>query len=257
MKSIFIFLFTAQALFAAPVEVLKEDGVTISFEKTGDDSQVKKFKDDVVPKVKTIINAISQDFGQGAQNNAKIFFYSPETYAKKFPSQVRNNISAFYDGTAVYASADNELSHSLENTLRHELTHLILGQNFCNEIPNWVNEGLAVYEERKNTIDSTPIFVDYNTIVVAKQQGNMMPLKTLEGASIFHREKGTEPSKLAYRISYVAAYELIQKSGMDSMRQYLSAVCKTKKTDDEFSANFGMTYEKFNEYLVEISEKKT
>ena len=246
------------AVHAEPVEVVTVGHVTVSFEKTGDAGQIEEFKKNIVPKTSAILDSLASDLGSSPDSaSAKIFFYSPQTYATKFPDTVASQIPAFFDGSAVQARADNEITVLMESTLRHELTHLLIAQNYGSKIPTWLNEGLAVYEERKNTIDSTPIFTDYNTIVVAKQQNNMMSLERLEGSGIFLRSQGTEPSKLAYRIAYVAVYELIQKSGMDSIRQYLTGLKKGRDARAEFGVVFGTPYEKYTDQLVEIAQKKS
>jgi hypothetical protein len=243
---------------AEPLEVLKEGNVVVSFEKSGDEEQIKAFKSDILPKVKSILGRLTSDLGVAPNaSEAKVNFYSHATYATKFPQAVSQSISAFYNGAEVNASIDTEITPALENLLLHELTHLILGQTFGRKIPAWVNEGLAFHEERKNTSEPAPMFVDYNTIVVAKQKGELISIDKLEFGTIFHRDLGTGPAAMAYRTAYVAVYELIQKSGMESMRRYIAAVSKGGAAPSEFAIAFGMSYEKFTDFLVQQATKKT
>ncbi len=41
------------------------------------------------------------------------------------------------------------ISPNLQYIIRHEYTHILLGQAIGNNLPRWLNEGLAMYEERR------------------------------------------------------------------------------------------------------------
>ncbi|MFH1017693.1 MAG: hypothetical protein V1798_05850 [Pseudomonadota bacterium] len=246
---------------AQKIQTLEEEsgGIRISFEVTGDESQVRQFKAHALPETRSILEALASDFGVGGASQAAIYFYSPETYHQKFPKTVDTRMGAFYDGKAVYARADNELTYDLRRTLRHELTHLVLAKNF-GPLPAWLNEGLAVYEERQTApdpVDRAPNSHEYNTIFINKQDKKTVPFDQLENSAIFNRSQGLIPAGDAYTTAYIAVYELIQKSGTDAMRQYLAAIGKGKNPRAELQVYFGIAYEKMNEFLAQIAAKKS
>jgi hypothetical protein len=255
-------LLLASQAHAQTAKMVQEesDGVRITFEVTGDESQVQEFKAHALPETKSILGALTADFGGPAgASKADVYFFSPETYHAKFPRTVDSRTPAFYDGKAVYARADNDMNYDLRRTLRHELTHLVLHKNF-GSIPAWLNEGLAVYEERQIAVDAVeraPNQHEYNTIFINKQDGKILPFDQLESSAIFNRSQGLIPSGDAYTTAFIAVYELIQKAGMDGMRQYLAAIGKKKDYKAELQAYFGIAYDKLNQYLAEAAAKKS
>lgn len=252
-----LILTTTFSAWAAPVEVLSDGGVQITYEQTGDKGQIEAFRKAVLPAVAQILSDLKGDLGiTKSVSHASVFFYSPETYAAKFPQTIEKQIPAFYDGSAVHAKADNDMDHSLKTTLRHELTHLLLREAY-GILPGWLDEGLAQVEERKISADPIPSWVDYNTIVIAKQDGKFLPLEELDSNAYFGRSQGTVAAGLAYTTAFVAVSELKSKNGMDALRTFLSAISTGKEKRAAFEATFGMTYAKFNEVLVETSRKKT
>ena len=76
-------LLGAIGAYAEPVEVLTEGGISVSFEKTGDESQIRAFKQSILPEVKSILQELASELGGEAKTNAKLYFYSPETFGKK------------------------------------------------------------------------------------------------------------------------------------------------------------------------------
>jgi len=236
---------------------LSESGISVTFEQTGDASQIGEFKKNILPEVKNILSDLTRDLGDMPSNsNVKIFFYSPETYHAKFPRTIATRIPAFYSREGIQARADNDVDYSLKTTLRHELTHLIVDTHY-GRVPAWMNEGLAVYEERLISVDPAPHNIDYNTLVIAKQDGKYLSLETLDSQSYFGRDHGTVASGLAYTIAYVAVYELKQKSGMDTIRSYLKSVGAGKNPRAQFESAFGMSYAAFNDFLLKTSGEKS
>ena len=255
--ALFLLFIPSPSAFSESVEVLSDGGISVRFEKTGDQDQVESFKNTILPEVKSILSDLSSDLGTPAPaSGVKISFYSPDTFGKKFPQTINTQIPAFYGRDGIHARADNEVNHILKTTLRHELTHLMIDKNY-GLVPAWINEGLAELEERKITVDPEPHNIDYNTLHIAKQDGKYIPLENLIGQGIFGRSHGTVASGLAYTTAFVAVYELKQKSGMDSIRRYMEAVGKGKSPKDEFETVFGLSYEKFNEQLLKTAAEKS
>jgi len=257
--NLFILIFILpRPAWSGPTHVLTEDGVTVYFEESGDEEQIKEFKKNILPATQEIISTLSTDLGTSdLSRGAEIHFYAPETYYKKFPDAAEKKIPARYLGGVIHARADNDVDLSLKKTLRHELTHLLLNQSY-RKVPGWLNEGLAVYEERKISVDPVPNNIDYNTIHMSKQNGSYRPFLTLQGGGVFGRDHGTVAAGYAYTFAYVSVYELIQKSGMDSIRTLLKSISGGKETKLAFESAYpDLTFDKFEEYIFEVSKKKS
>jgi hypothetical protein len=251
------------ALLGAPaargenLEVLSKGGITITFEHSGDKQQIDAFRRAIVPEVEAILASLVAELGvPAAPAQARLSFFSPETFHSKFPQTIDTQIPAFFDGNVVNARADNDVNFALKRTLRHELTHLLLHKN-VGRIPSWLHEGLAVYMERMITSDTRPNEIDYNTLHVAKQDGIYIPLEKLEAQHTFNRSEGVGTSRLAYTIGYVATYELIQRYGMDSMRKFLAAAGMGRPTASAFVDTFGLAMDKFDAVLLEAAAKRS
>ena len=235
----------------APVEVLREGGVKVSFEKTGDFGQIEAFRKSILPAVKEILSALNSDLGAGSgATEAEVYFYSPQTYHAKFPGTAEANVPAFFRAGEVHARADNDVNHALLRTLRHELTHLLIDKNYGGAVPTWLNEGLAEYQERRITVDPEPNSIDYNTLVIARQDGTFLPLSRLEASSLFLRSEGTVMSRLAYTTAFVAVSELIRRHGMSAVRGLLEAAKEGRSVAGEFERRIGMSYGRFEEELI-------
>ena len=256
--ALLLFILSTSLAAGAAMEELKEGALVVRFEKTGDEDQVRRFRRDVLPTVSKILKDVASDLGVSSSMQAKVNIYSPETYHQKFPHTVDTRIPAFYQTgrKEMHARADNDVNHALKSTLRHELTHLVVDTAY-GRVPSWLDEGLAVMEERKISVDPKPHNIDYNTIYIANQDGKYISIKQLSSSGIFGRSHGTVRSGLAYTMAFVIVHELKEKNGMHSIQRYLKDLKKGDDPARAFQSNFGMSYEAFDQYLVETSRKKS
>lgn len=111
-------------------------------------------------------------------------------------------IGGLFDGIIRVAASTIEGENSrLRNILYHEYTHALLYKKLRNNLPNWLNEGLAQYEEPVKTA----VLSDEITILKKlKNQNSLIALPDLDRA-LTHRE-----NKEQLRIAYLEAKLLVQ-----------------------------------------------
>lgn len=103
--------------------------------------------------------------------------------------------------------------------LYHEYMHVVVRDIVGNNVPAWLNEGLAEVAERHVT--AAPVEV----LPLARQQDKLLPLQALEQS--FHKLEGMQVA-LAYEQSYAVVSFLIERYGWHNVRDLLFALREHK-----------------------------
>jgi hypothetical protein len=125
--------------------------------------------------------------------------------------------------------ADSLRSADTEDTVRHELTHLVTGQavkgGFANLLPLWLNEGTSVYSQ-----------ADPGEFARALQQSiandSVVPIQVLESS------RGVDVG-LFYGESYGIVKYLVQSGGPAKFAQLLSSLKSGQSMDQALQAVYG------------------
>jgi len=122
--------------------------------------------------------------------------------------------------------------YDLRKIFIHELAHILLGSTFRDNehIPQWLNEGVAMYESREWS------FTRVSTITQAVLTDSLLPLSEITHAFPMEREK----AELAYCQSFYLISFLISKYGKKRFHDFIRYYSRERMLEDAFLKVYGM-----------------
>jgi hypothetical protein len=126
-----------------------------------------------------------------------------------------------------------------QRAMTHELTHNVVNQetyNPYNEIPVWLNEGMAMYSEG----DLTPQFS--TPLVRAIQTDNLFSVRSISSPFSAYADK----ANLAYAQSYSLVDYLIKQHGSDKMLELFNTFKQGSAYDMAFQKVYGFNMDGLN-----------
>lgn len=160
---------------------------------------------------------IGIDFGRAyPPAPIQVTLYSPEEFSET--TQMGEHVGALYDGVKIRVSVldaqgkhiDNE---ELRRKLRHEYVHVVVRHLAKDNVPWWLNEGLAETLSR----DLDPADFDY--LRRASQEGLLFSLQELSPGQLNRLE--VDALKLAYQQSHATVAYLKKKFGLAKLSNLL------------------------------------
>jgi len=139
---------------------------------------------------------------------------------------------AFPDENIVIMGTSGSDSNWDKNTVIHELTHVLVGHltfSCLSYVPQWLNEGLAVYSE--GPLDSQ----FQGPLDQAIQNDNLLTIRSISGAF----SEVASKADLSYAQSYSVVNFLIETYGQDKMTALLVALRDGATTDDALTQTYG------------------
>jgi hypothetical protein len=155
---------------------LADDRVTLYWYEGGDE-----FGQALFERATFALDTLQEDIGIGLERPIKIFIYGNH---KDLLSAISSNAQEWTGGQAftehgvvVIGIAPRQLDWGL-NAMTHEMTHLVIHQatdNPYGDLPRWLDEGIAVYNENRDELDEDfrPMFEQ------AVANDSLMTLRTL------------------------------------------------------------------------------
>ena len=133
--------------------------------------------------------------------------------------------------------ATNGKGIDLSKVFKHEFTHIALGKAFSKreEIPLWLNEGLAMYESREWD------FSRVSAITRAVLTGSLIPLSEI--TRLFPLE--ANKAELAYSESFYLISFLISQYGKENFHRFLREYSGGKGLKDVLTEVYGIKWEEF------------
>jgi hypothetical protein len=130
-------------------------------------------------------------------------------------------------------------SIDLGKILKHEFTHIALGKAFSKreEIPLWLNEGLAMYESREWDLSRI------STITRAVLTDSLIPLSEI--TRLFPLE--ANKAELAYSESFYLISFLISQYGKENFHRFLKEYSGGKALKEVLREVYGIKWEDFEE----------
>jgi hypothetical protein len=130
----------------------------------------------------------------------------------------------------------------LRKIFKHEFTHIALGKTFSKreEIPLWLNEGLAMYESREWD------FSRVSTITRAVLTDSLIPLSEI--TRLFPLE--ANKAELAYSESFYLISFLINRYGKESFHTFLREYSGGKGLKDVLAEVYGIKWEELEEKWI-------
>lgn len=199
------------------------------------------------------LNTLETDVGVALENPINIFIYGNHQDllgALRASAQEWTGGVAFTEfGVVIIGIAPQQLDWGL-NAMTHEMTHLVIHQatdNPFGDLPRWLDEGIAVYNENQDGLDD-----DFRAIFErAVEKNELMTLRTL--SSPFPGDPML--ANLAYGQSGAVVKYMIDTYGSDKMAELLNIFAEgalydealeqalglnTDQLDNEFRASLGL-----------------
>lgn len=152
--------------------------------------------------------------------------YTAEDFSKA--TQLGEHVGAVYDGTIRIPFTDRqgrELDPAeMKRRLYHEYTHVVVRHVTGDNVPWWLNEGLA--EEFSNEL--TPS--DMDTLRAVYNGGNALPISALEQHQLQRLEPG--PLHIAYLQSHATVRHLSRRYGQQRLRMLLDKLAQGQTIGD-------------------------
>lgn len=196
------------------------------------------FGDSLFRQANKALNQLEQNVGASIDRPIKIFIYGTHDdllSALSVSSQEWTGGVAYSDyGVVVIGVRTDNLDWGLK-AMTHELTHLVIHQatdNPYGDIPRWLDEGLAVYNEDPNGLDE-----QFNErFMTAVNSDSLMSLQTL--SSTFPADP--EAANLAYGQSGAVVHFIIDTYGSEAMAKLLAIFSEGELYDNALQEAFGV-----------------
>jgi hypothetical protein len=212
---------------------LESDRVTLYWYQ-GDD----QFGQSLFDRAGLALDTLEQDVGIAVENPIKIFIYGSHNDlldAISTNAQEWTGGQAFTEhGVVVIGISPRQLDWGLD-AMTHEMTHLVIHQatdNPYGDLPRWLDEGIAVYNENQEELDEDfrPVFER------AVTENSLMTLRTL--SSPFPADPVR--ANLAYGQSGAVVKFIIDQYGPDTMAQLLAIFADGALYDEALLEVLGM-----------------
>ncbi len=183
------------------------------------------------------LDTLENDVGVAIENPIRIFIYGNQEDllgALRTSAQEWTGGVAFTEyGVVVIGIMPRQLEWGL-NAMTHEMSHLIIHQatdNPFGDLPRWLDEGIAVYNENQDVLDDDfrPLFER------AVENDELMTLRTL--SSPFPADPML--ANLAYGQSGAVVKYIIDTYGSDSMAELLTIFAEGELYDDALMQALG------------------
>lgn len=128
----------------------------------------------------------------------------------------------------------------LNDVIPHEISHLYFAQATANgavDPPNWLNEGVAMYNEFNNNSSTL------RAVESAAARGDLIILSTLNDG--FGRLVSEERFRFAYDVSLSAVIYMVETFGERGLANLLANYKSGLRTDEGFLAAFGVDMTQF------------
>ncbi len=213
--------------------VLSNERVSVYWYR-GDD----KFGQALFNQANVALDRLENTIGVKVENQVKIFIYGSHQDlldAIAVGAQEWTGGQAFTDfGVVVIGISPGNLDWGLKATT-HELTHLVIHQatdNPYGDLPRWLDEGLAVYNEDPDNLDSQFRY----SFEAAVKSNSLMTLQTL--SSSFPAD--SEAANLAYGESGAVVKFIIDTYGGDAMKKLLDIFSEGELYDKALQEALGV-----------------
>ncbi|MDP6043737.1 MAG: peptidase MA family metallohydrolase [Dehalococcoidales bacterium] len=188
------------------------EGMLTVYWYEGDEDFARK----IMTTAQDVLARLAESTGVKPEDPVKLYIYDDAQAlrgAMIFPQEWTGGVAFTRFGTIAIGIAPGKLDWG-RRAIAHELTHLVVHQmvfNPYNELPAWLDEGLAMYAE--GTLP--PTFADL--LVEAEDDGSLISVRSLSSPFSAYAEQST----LAYAQSYSLVEFLIHNYGQSHMLELL------------------------------------
>jgi hypothetical protein len=218
-------------------KTLQEGQVTL-FWYSGDDT----FGSELMAAAQTALTKLADTTGASLTSAVKIYIYGSSgdlQGAMINPQDWTGGVAyAQYGTIAIGINPATDLEWG-KLTISHELTHLVTYQvtaNPYNDLPTWLDEGLAMYAEGPLDMSMAA------TLAIAEAQHTLITVRSLCSSFSAYTDQAT----LAYAESYEIVTYLIDEYGRDKMFELLSVFKQGSGYDDALKDVYGFDMDALN-----------
>jgi len=179
----------------------------------GDDS----FAQELMATAQDALERLAEDTGAELERPAKLYIYASTTDlrgAMIYPQEWTGGVAYTRYGIMAIGISPGNIDWG-KTAIAHELTHLVIHQmtlNPYNDLPNWLDEGLAMRAEGELGSEFTPYLEE------AIDEDSLISVQSLCSPFSAYTEKAT----LSYAQSYSLVDFLITSYGRDKMLELLN-----------------------------------
>jgi hypothetical protein len=193
----------------------------------------ESFAQEIMTTAQQVLNKLSEDTGAYLEKPVNIYIYTTARDlrgAMIYPQEWTGGVAFTRHGTIAIGIAPDNLSWG-KRAIAHELAHLVIHQmtfNPYNDLPTWLDEGLAMYAEGVLNAE----FTSYLNRAIA--ESSLISVRSLSSPFSAYAEE----SLLAYAQSYSLVEFLITNYGQGRMLKLLS----TFRQGSTYDAALGKAY---------------
>jgi len=161
-------------------------------------------------------------------------------------TQLGEHVGGLYDGKIRIPLVDMEGNvlddHELKRRLYHEYTHVVVRFLAADNVPWWLNEGLAETFSRDFSRQRTTVLEQ------AYQNGILFSLADLEGSQL--RRLDVAALRLAYCQSHATVHFLYSRHGSRALRAMMSSLAEGVESEQALKANYRYSYETLENEVI-------
>lgn len=194
-----------------PVEEKMEKGYSSMFDLSFDAELPQGLSAEVLDALEDAYNSVGADLGRFPTARIPVLLYTKRDYSSVTTSPDWS--AGLYDGKIrLPVGGVTKITPHMRAILFHEFTHVLVAELARNNVPTWLNEGLAEIQGRKEFSAHTP------DLAAAASAGRLLSLKALSGsfASLTGAEAG-----IAYQQSYSLVSFVVSRYGWYPVQQML------------------------------------
>ena len=213
----------------------------------GDDA----FANQLMSTAQEALVRLEKDTGAALTKPIKIYIYAGSQAlqgATIFPTEWTGGIAFTEYSIIAIGIAPNNLSWGVR-AMSHELTHLVVHQmtyNPYNQLPTWLDEGIAVYNEGP----PDPAFVAL--VKRALANGQLISLQSLSSPFSAY----SDAASLSYAQSFSVVDYLITTYGQPKMLELLNTFHEGSSYDGAFEKVYGFNMNELNAQWMQYLQKQ-
>lgn len=192
---------------------------------------------------------VGKDLAYLPKDKTTVFFYSEKDFREIF--KMPNMIRAFYDGNIRIPFPENSADvNEFSSYLYHEYTHAILSAKTNNNCPDWLNEGIAVYEELKWTRPGAGIGLAGRLKDISE-----ISIGSLE-TTLRSGDHNAPNLALTYLLAYTAVEYIVDNWGMKGLDGMLKRIADGQHAVNAIDDEFLLSEKDFQSRWRSFVEKK-
>lgn len=205
-----------------PVENKMDKGYSSMFDLSFDAELPPGLSAEVLDALESAYNTVCADLNYFPTTRVPVLLYTKSDYRSVTAGPDWSG--GLYDGKIRLPVGNaTTLTKQMRAVIFHEFTHVVIAEITRNNIPTWLNEGLAEIEGRREFGHPT---VELSR---AAKEDKVIPLSFLSGS--FMAMNGNEAG-LAYQESYSVANFLVSRYGWYAVQEILKNLRERNSIDD-------------------------